>query len=224
MKTVNDTIEANQIDLDTQQLQEKFEIIKSQAGEIIVQDDDTLEAAEKLMKVLKDEISEVDEILGKAKIELYEVYKKGMDRYNEQFKPREALKKELSKKCAAYRYKVEQIELKKAREAEAAEKKRLENLKIDDAVELENQGRNEEAESVLNAPISVAPAPIHKPKKTEGVSTRDNWKMRITNADMIPREYLIPNETLLNQMAKAFKNQKKIPGVEFYNEPISSVR
>ena len=76
----------------------------------------------------------------------------------------------------------------------------------------------------MNTTITVAPAPIHRPKKTEGVSTRDNWKMRIINPALIPREYLMPNEKVLNQIAKAMKNQGRIPGVEFYNEPISSVR
>ena len=221
---MNETFAEQKSEIEAQELQEKFEVLKSVAGNVVVKDDETLKIAEELMQRLKTEISEVEEILGTAKAELYEVYKKGMARYNEQFKPREALKKELSKKCAKYRYDVEEAARIETRRLEDIERKRLEEIRIQEAQELEEQGRKEEAEAVIEQPISVAPIPISKPVQTTGVSTRDNWKMRMISPDLVPREYCIPNITLLNQEARMWKGKKKIAGVEFYNAPISVTR
>lgn len=224
MNTKTESTEEIEIQVIEQELSDKFEVIKSQAGDITIQDEKTLTLAEELMQVLKSEIKEVDTILGEAKDDLFKVYKKGMDRYNNQFKPRKALKDELSRKCAAYRRKLENDALIETNRLRKIEQDKADELKLQQATELEEQGRPEEAESVLNMPSTVAPIPVYTPKKTEGVSYRDNWKMKIINVDMIPREYLIPNDTLLNSVGKMYKGKKVVPGVEFYNEPISVTR
>lgn len=221
---MDETFAEQKSEIEAQELQEKFEVLKSIAGSVVVKDEETLKIAEELMQRLKGELSEVHKILGTAKAELYEVYQKGIARYNEQFKPRDELKKELSKKCAAYRYQVEEKARIEIRRLEEIERKKQEELRIQEAQELEDQGRTEEAEAVIEQPISVAPIPVSKPPTTLGVSTRDNWKMRITNPDLIPREYCVTNETLMKQEAKMRKGKKKIAGVEFYNEPISVTR
>lgn len=55
------------------------------------------------------------------------------------------------------------------------------------------------------------------PKVTAaGTSLRRTWKARVVDATAIPREFLIPNEQLLGQIAREQKENASVPGVEFY--------
>lgn len=60
------------------------------------------------------------------------------------------------------------------------------------------------------------------PGKATG--TRDNWKWREVNPDIIPRGYLVPDAARLDYEAKSKKGAASVPGIEFYNEPIVVVR
>jgi septal ring factor EnvC (AmiA/AmiB activator) len=54
--------------------------------------------------------------------------------------------------------------------------------------------------------------------KQAGESVRITWKARVINASLVPRTYLMVNETALDKQAKATQNTVQIPGVEFYEE------
>lgn len=51
-----------------------------------------------------------------------------------------------------------------------------------------------------------------------------HWKWKVVDADAIPREYLIPDEAMLNSIAKKHHDGKVIPGLMFYNDPHLSTR
>jgi hypothetical protein len=114
-------------------------------------------------------------------------------------------------------------------EAEADAKRRADEQAIADAIELEAQGDKTGAEAVLNNPV---PLPVHVPAvvlptqvpKAEGVSSRGTWKFRITNAALLPAEYVIPNEKAIAQVVRALKDKASIPGVEVYEERGASFR
>jgi hypothetical protein len=57
-----------------------------------------------------------------------------------------------------------------------------------------------------------------KPGKPEGV--RENWKWRVTDKTLIPREFLVPDTVTLDFCAKK-KRDQSIPGIEFYPEHIA---
>jgi len=67
------------------------------------------------------------------------------------------------------------------------------------------------------APRAVMTAAV--PKITAaGTSYRTTWKFRIVDLNLVPREYMIPNEQLLGATARTTKGAQTIPGVEFYAE------
>ena len=111
-----------------------------------------------------------------------------------------------------------------ARKHAQAEADRLsQEQAIADAVELEAAGDTKGAEAVLAnpAPVAVYVPPVIIPRavpKAEGVSSSQVWKFRITNVDLIPREYMVPDEKAIGQIARALKNKTNIPGVEVYPE------
>lgn len=86
-----------------------------------------------------------------------------------------------------------------------------------------------EAEMVTVAPVPVATAA----PKVAGLSTRHNWKARLTDkmalirfiAEHPEHQHLLDvNQSSLNQLAKAQKDAMKLPGVEAYTDAVMSAR
>ena len=77
----------------------------------------------------------------------------------------------------------------------------------------------------METPVQVAPVVVPKSvPKVSGMSIRDNWKFKITNEKLIPREYLKVDEVKIGQVVRALKSATNIPGVEVYNEGTVSGR
>lgn len=73
--------------------------------------------------------------------------------------------------------------------------------------------------------VVIAAPPVTKaPPKVSGVSTREVWKFRVTDPAMVPREYLVVDETKLGAMARATKGTVTVPGVDFYSEEVMAAR
>ena len=53
---------------------------------------------------------------------------------------------------------------------------------------------------------------------------RDHWKYEIIDVNLIPREYMMPDTSMLNTTAQTHHDKKKVDGVRFYNEPIIATR
>jgi len=80
-----------------------------------------------------------------------------------------------------------------------------------------------EAESNELIAAQIEPPKIHVASivtKQQGESVRVIWKARVINAALVPRAYLMVNETALDKQAKATQNTLPVPGVEFYEDKI----
>lgn len=81
-------------------------------------------------------------------------------------------------------------------------------------------------EYTVDLGTAEAPPPVPDNVRT-GLGTlggRDNWKARVVDFALLPDEYKLPNEQLLNSFARTNKGQRAIPGVEFYNDRVVTVR
>jgi hypothetical protein len=121
-----------------------------------------------------------------------------------------------------------QVEARKKAGEEA--RKKAEEQTIKDALDAEQDGNSELAESILANPAPIAPLVIPKVTvapvipKQEGIASRTNWKFRIVNESLIPREYLKPDEKKIGEMVRTLAAETKIPGVEVFAEETVSVR
>ena len=198
--------------------QKRAEVYYNKASLFVIVDNDSyLASAEDLKQI-------------KAQIKAIEDYRKSItDPINEQIKrikaffdvPINKLKEaEEVIKGAILKYQKEQERIRleeQARLREEDEKRRLELEQK--AKKLEEQGKTEKAEEVKQqAETIITPILANDTVKVAGISKMKVWKYRITNESLIPREYLIPNEKMLTQIAKSTKGALKIPGVEFYCE------
>jgi len=102
------------------------------------------------------------------------------------------------------------------------EQEEINRLKIE-ASQKEMKLKGELTESVNL--VEVVPE-LAKSVSTEmGTSgQRDNWKYEVVDVNLIPREYMMPDTSLLNITAKTHHDKKLVAGVRFYNEPIIAVR
>lgn len=64
----------------------------------------------------------------------------------------------------------------------------------------------------------VAPIIEREPPKVAGVATREVPKFEIMDASLIPREYLIVDESKIRKVVQALKMDAKIPGVRVWME------
>lgn len=98
--------------------------------------------------------------------------------------------------------------------------KKAEDEAIQAAQDAQKAGNAAEAEAIMSAPIEAAPVVLPKAAPKIMTSIRTVWKARIVNSNLIPREYLTPDEMKINGVARATKGTVKIPGVEFYQQKV----
>ena len=116
-------------------------------------------------------------------------------------------------KMLAYNAEQERIRL----EQEDINRKRLE------AAEQEMRLKGEITESVDL--VEVAPEASKKVSTEMGSSgQRDNWRYEVVDFALLPDAYKVADSSQLNAIAKKHHDQKQVPGVRFYNEPIITVR
>ncbi len=93
----------------------------------------------------------------------------------------------------------------------------------------ENRAAKAEAKGITSPiPETVAPLVqgVARTIETDGakVTYIDHWSFVITDPNLIPRDFMIPNEPMLNMMARATKDKTNIPGGHAVNNPTASIR
>lgn len=56
------------------------------------------------------------------------------------------------------------------------------------------------------------------PPKVDGISTRKDWTFEITDESLIPRSFLMPDESKLSKHAKLNGDSVPVPGVRFFQK------
>lgn len=113
----------------------------------------------------------------------------------------------------------EAIAAEEARKAQAIEKKRLEDEALAQAARAEEFGDTAAADKIISQPVVVTPAPAYQaPKLSTVLSTR--WQAVVEDLSLVPREYLVPNQTMLDGIARSTKGAIQIPGVKFVSRKV----
>lgn len=171
------------------------------------------------MTNLEDKRKEITRPLDVAKKAVMDLFRKPLDMLSE---AERIIKKGL------LTYQQEQETLRREQEKKLTEQARKEEERKRKALEerarkAEEKGNLEKAEELREKKEEVfVPAPVvpNQVEKIRGVTTKKIWKFRIVDANLIPREYLIPNEKMLGDIARATKDTLKIPGIGFYSEEV----
>jgi hypothetical protein len=108
----------------------------------------------------------------------------------------------------------------KLRKETDAEREKL----LKKAAKLEKNGDETKAEELREQAAGiVAPAAVQLEQPANGLHTKKLWKAKIINAEIVPRSYMIPNQEMLDSIARASHGMLSIPGVEFYFEEVIAI-
>lgn len=149
--------------------------------------------------------------------------------------PAERIKDLAGRLTGEWQVEQERLRMEEQRRREEQERQRAEAEQLAEAAALELEGRHEEAEAMIEAPVVPAPVMVNSivPKVSGMSKPRDNYQAEIfdmkalakaVGAGKVPVEMIEGNMTNLNAMAKVRKEGLNYPGVRVVNRPKSSFR
>lgn len=121
-------------------------------------------------------------------------------------------------KRAMIAYQQEQEQIRRQQEAKARELADKERAKLEEqARKLEAKGKPEQAEAKREA-AAVIPTPVvaTETPKVAGISVKESWDYEIVDANLIPREYVMPDEKKIGAIVRALKSAANIPGIRVF--------
>ena len=144
-------------------------------------------------------------------------HKEAIAEMNADLLPLEGVKVIMESKRIDYRRKEEEIRAKEQIRLQEEAKKRAEDLALLEAEQADLSGQRDAADRIIDTPITAAPVflPSAAPK-TQGQVIRKYPSFRIVDANLIPRQYLIPDEQAIGKVVKALKERHSIPGIEMF--------
>lgn len=212
-------------------IENDYSLYKDTIDGIEITNDDEMKLAGEFRSKLNDFCKKVEERRKQAVNPFNAIVKEINGQYKTATLLFDALLDRLEKKMLPY------MQIVAKRKEEAAARYRAEELEriAEKQKELMAIAEATDSEDALELAVSVEATKIeleskdivvHKNIKSDAVSTAliDNWKSRVVNAAIVPREYCVPDEKALNAYAKANAEAlkagtaKPVPGVEFYNE------
>jgi hypothetical protein len=122
-----------------------------------------------------------------------------------------------------------EVERKRREEAERLRRQAEAQAEADRIAKAQDQmdkGDLKACEKTLSAPIQVEPVRIvtPEPPKVAGVSFKDDWRFEIENVNLIPIEYMVPDEKAIARVVKALGSKTNIPGIRVWAEKVVSGR
>lgn len=205
--------------------------IASQAKLLVVRDPLTFQKAGDILRLIKAMSSEVTSFFEPLKKKAHEAHKALTTAEKEKLAPLVEAETHLKRGMATFQEEEERRRREEERRLQEEANRRAEEDRLALAIEAEKAGDKESAEELLAAPVE-APIVVVKPAASvAGVSFRDNWKAQVNDvralaravADgTVPAMAILPNQSFLDNQARATKGQLTYAGVRFYSEKVVS--
>lgn len=194
------------------------------ANAIVVTDAATYEAGGAFLKRVKAILKQIAETFDGPIADAHTAHKSMLAAKKKHADPLAAAERTVKNKMVTWKRAEEARQAEKRRKLEAEERRREEERRLAEAERLEAQGRNDEAEAVIEAPV-VTPPVVMAPAapKVAGVSTRKVWKFEIVDVSLIPRQYMMPNERAIRSAVQTLGKAATIPGVRAYQDDVMAV-
>lgn len=112
----------------------------------------------------------------------------------------------------------DRIRREEQRRADEAARKERERIEAQ-AKKAAESGKTEKAADLEQRAATVVAPVIHREAPTvAGINYRDTWKFEVTDAALVPREYLIVDESKIRKVVGALKADTQIAGVRVWSE------
>jgi hypothetical protein len=172
----------------------------------------------KVGREMMDQISEAyDSIISAA----HRAHKEAVAKKKSFYDPVESATKRVKALMIAFDAEQERQRQAEARRLEAEARRQEEEHKLAEALAAEAAGDAAGADEILNEPIAVAPVFVEPATpKIAGIVFQTRWNIKVTDPDLVPREFMVVDEKKLRQLAVALKGQFNVPGVMAYSEKV----
>ena len=194
---------------------------------IVINSSEDIGRAKVVILGIKGLIERVKESFDPIVERAHSAHKEAIAQRDKHLKPLNDSKKKIESAITTYSLKME---------AEQRERERLANIELAKIAEANKQklldqakeSSEWDAEVLKEQAQAIKPITVDTMKKVveeKGVVIKKTWKAKVIDTALIPREYLIVDESLLNKVAKDEVIRKNgVAGVEFYEEASSHVR
>jgi hypothetical protein len=207
-----------------QKLEDDTKYCISVAKDVVIENQITYEKASAFLKTIKDLTQKIKESFDPIIEKAHQAHKEALaqrDKHLDPIKQAEILiKSKISNYLAICEKKRQEEQERLQREADKKAQKERDRLQVQ-ADKASASGKEEKAQELLNKidqVESIVPIAGAVVQKVEGMSVRKIWKARVVDFNILSNEYKLPNQQLLDGIARTSKGQMKISGVEFYTE------
>lgn len=174
--------------------------------------------ASNFLKTIKGAQSKVTAFFAPMKQKAHEAHKAITMQESAMLKPLQDAENSLKRNMLTFYAEQERIRINAQRklQAEADEAARKERERLErEASKLKTpelrEQRMEQAASVIAPVVQVASvAPV-----VSGQSVRKTWTAKVVDSELVPREWMVVNQSALDAFARSTKGAVKVPGVEF---------
>lgn len=209
--------------IEEKEMSREIATVNADAMSIVVTDNASYLLAGEMLSAIKRLKKNIEEYFKPLKSSAHNAWKQICTRESEEIAKLTPAIDHIDKQMTTWNIEQERLrqeeEARLRREAERVAEERL----LQAALEAEKTGDKEEAEAILNEPIFVPPPIVEKSvPKIAGQTMITTWEAEIVDANLIPREYLVPDMVKINQVVRAMKEKTDIAGIRAV--PKSSMR
>ncbi|MDD5086070.1 MAG: hypothetical protein PHE61_08605 [Candidatus Omnitrophica bacterium] len=191
---------------------EATEVLNSAKG-VIIKTPEQAQRAGDWRNRIKTKLKELDDDRKELTRPLDEIKKKIMDKYRPAVERLEEAYRIFDRGLSGYLAEQERIRQEQQRKLDEEARKKREAAEAK-AAEWAEKGNEKKAEEWAEKAETVIAPVVATPPKVEGITTRDDWEIEITNTNAIPREWLVPDVQAISKFVKSTKGMKQIPGVK----------
>jgi hypothetical protein len=212
-----------------EKLQKDTDDFISRISDIVVEDQPTYDDANGILKEIKGRIKTINDELEPGKKKAYEAYREWGKLIKKLTDPLLLIEGIVKKKIGTY---LQEEERKRQEEIRRREKE-AEDEKLKQAAILEKHGMSREADDVMMTKPKVETKDIQTVRKG-GTYISAKWHAEVTDfmelikavasGDGYPTDLLLPNMSVLNDMARKKHENMAIPGVEAKRDVTVGVR
>jgi len=204
--------------------------VVEQASAVVIIDGYTYMKAGDLWKIIGDMINEVKDTFDPICDAANKAHKAATAKRSKYLDPLTAVHKSVKGLMSTYEQEQERIRLAEQKRLEEIARKEEEDRILQEAIEAEEEAKAngatpqeaaQEAEAILQEPVSVPPVVLPKETpKIAGLSFRTIWDFTITNEKLVPRDYLMIDSVKVRGVASSLKGQTNIPGIKVFSRRV----
>jgi hypothetical protein len=210
--------------MNEEKIEREVDLAVAESRDLEICDDDSLQAAGVFLRQIKTILKEIGDTFDEPIQAAHQAHKKMLAAKKKHTDPLLVAERTIKSGMSVYQAEQRRVAEAEERRLRDIARQEEEERRLAEAAELEAEGKGEEAEEVIDAPVETPPVVLQKATKVEGISTRKKWCWRLDDRSKIPPAYLIVDEKMVNKVVSAMGAECRIPGIMVFSEDVIAAR